>query len=210
MKLYTFPLSSNARKAVMAAHLLGSDVEHVLVNLATGDQRKPDFLKLNPNGKVPVLQDGDFVLTESNAIMMYLADKVPGNTVYPSEPRARAIVNQWLFWQANHWGPAIAALNFENVLKKMFGGGDPDPAHVKRNEDFLRQFGAVLDARLADRPWVAGDHVTIADIALAAPLMSMSMAKLPLDGFANVMAWFGRVKELDAWKKSEPPPMPGR
>jgi len=210
MKLYTFPLSSNARKAVMAAHLLGSDVEHVLVNLATGDQRKPEFLKLNPNGKVPVLQDGDFVLTESNAIMMYLADKVPGNKVYPSEPRARAIVNQWLFWQANHWGPAIAALNFENVLKKMFGGGDPDPVHVKRNEDFLRQFGAVLDGRLADRPWVAGDHVTIADIALAAPLMSMSMVKLPLDGFANVLAWFGRVKELDAWKKSEPPPMPGR
>lgn len=210
MKLYTFPFSSNARKAVIAAHLLGSDVEHVTVNLAAGDQRKPEFLALNPNGKVPVLQDGDFVLTESNAIMMYLADKKPGNTLYPADLQARALVNQWLFWQANHWGPAIAALNFENVLKKMFGAGEPDPVHVKRNEDFFKQFAAVLDARLAARQWVAGDHVTIADIALAAPLMAPPAAKIPVEGFANVLAWLGRVKELDAWKRSEPPPMPAR
>ena len=208
MKLYTFPLSSNARKAVMAAHLLGSDVERVLVNLGAGEQRKPEFLALNPNGRVPVLTDGDFVLTESNAIMMYLADKQPGNTLYPAEAKARADVHRWLFWQASHWGPAIAALNFENFLKKMFDGGDPDPAQIKRNEDFLRQFGAVLDGHLAEREWVSGGGVTIADLALAAPLMYIQASKLPLDSFANVMKWLGRVQALDAWKQSEPPAMP--
>lgn len=210
MKLYTFPYSSNARKAVMAAHLLGSEVEHVLVNLATGEQKRPEYLALNPNGRVPALVDGDFVLTESNAIMMYLADKRQGNTLYSSDLRARADVNRWLFWQASHWGPAIGALTFENVLKKRFGGGEPDPVHVKRNEDLLKQLGAVLDAHLAKREWVSGDHVTIADLGLSAPLMYLQAASLPLEAFENVMKWFGRVKELDAWKKSEPPPMGAR
>ena len=202
MKLYHHPYSSNARKAVMAAKLLDIDLACELVDLASGAQRKPEFLKLNPNGMVPVLVDGDFVLWESNAIITYLADSKPGNTLYPSERKARANVDRWLFWAANHWGPAISILSFENMLKKMHGLGDPDPAQIERGETFFKKFAGVLDAHLAANPWVAGETMTLADISIAAPLMYTEMSKLPVEGFDHVKAWFERVQALDAWKQT--------
>src|SRR5579862_1624600 len=105
MRLYHHPLSSNARRAVMAALHLGTEVELVHVDLGKGEQRKPDYLKRNPNGKVPVLDDDGFLLWESCAIMQYLADRTPGQTLYPTELRARADVNRWLFWSAHHFSP---------------------------------------------------------------------------------------------------------
>jgi len=211
MKLHYHPLSSNARRAVMTAKLLGSPVELVLVDLPRGEQRTPDYLGLNPNGRVPTLVDGDFVLWESYAIMTYLADKAPGNVLLPTEARARADVQRWMFWAAAHFTPAVATLNFENMLKKMFGMGDPDPAFVARAEKDLRTFGAVLDAHLAKRTWISGDGLTLADIAIACPLMSTVPARLPVTDFANLQAWFQRFSALDAWKETAPPAvMPSR
>lgn len=208
MKLYTFPWSSNARKAVMTAELLGSEVEHVNVNLGKGEQRNPEFLAMSPSGRVPVLVDDGFVLSESNAIMMYLADKKPGNTLLPAATKERYDVIRWLFWQANHWSPAMGALNFENMLKKRFGGGEPDAAHVKRSEDSVRQLGTLLDNHLEKHEWLSGSNLTIADIGIAVPLMYTVPSKIPVEGFAHVQRWYSQIKSLDAWKKSEPPPMP--
>jgi glutathione S-transferase len=207
MKLYMFELSSNARKVLIAAELLGVKLERAVVHLGKQEQKFPDYIALNPNGRVPTLVDGDFVLWESNAIMQYLADSTPGNSIYPTELKARADVNRWMFWQANHWGPPIGALNFENMIKKMVGAGEPDTAFVKRNEELLKQFGGVLDAHLKDREWVSGSTMTIADIAIGTSMMFLVPAKLPLDSFANVMRWFGRLRELPAWKATEPAPM---
>ncbi len=200
MKLHTFPLSSNARKAVITAKLLESPVELVTCDLSKRAQKEPAFLALNPNGKVPVLEDGDFVLTESHAIMQYLADKKPGNTLYPTELRARADVNRWMFWCSNHWSVAIGWLAFENFLKKTFYGGEADPVHVKRSEALFHDFAKILDTHLATRTWVSGDKMTLADIALATPLMMAVPAKLPLEGYANIKRWFSTIQELDAWK----------
>lgn len=202
MRLYHHPMSSNARRAVMTALHLGSKAELVFVDLAKGEQRKPEFLRLNPNGRVPVLEDDGFVLTESHAIMQYLADITPGQTVYPTDVRARADVNRWLFWSAHHFTPAISVLNWENLVKPMIGAGPTDPAEVKRGEGLVTQCAQTLDAHLAGKEWVAQDRLTLADIALATPLMSTVPARLPVTGFANLQAWFRRVQDLDAWKKT--------
>src|SRR5690349_3867301 len=95
MRLYYSPFSPNARRALMTATHLGVPVERLLVDLRKGEQKRPEYLKLNPNGKVPTLDDDGFVLWESRSIMMYLCDKTPGQTLYPSELRARADVNRW-------------------------------------------------------------------------------------------------------------------
>ena len=105
----------------MTALHLGVQLELVLVDLAKGAQRSPEFLALNPNGRVPVLVDGDFVLTESHAIMQYLADITPGQTVYPTDVKCRADVNRWLFWNAQHFQPAVGVLNQERMVKPRFG-----------------------------------------------------------------------------------------
>jgi glutathione S-transferase len=202
MRLYHHPMSSNARRAVMTALHLGTAVELVFVDLAKGAQRAPEFLRMNPNGRVPVLDDDGFLLTESHAIMQYLADRAPGQTIYPAEARARADVNRWLFWNAQHFQPAVGVLNWENFVKPMIGRGDPDPREVLRGEGLVGETARVLDAHLAGKEWVVGGTLTLADLALATPLATSEKAKLPVRDFANVQAWFARVQALDVWKKT--------
>ena len=212
MRLHHSPFSANARRAVMTAlHLglvrdeekgVGPRVELVVVDLRAGQQRTPAYLKLNPNGRVPTLEDGSFALTESHAIMQYLADLTPGQTIYPTELRARANVNRWLFWNAHHFAPAVAVLNREHNVKKILGLGDADPKEVERGNQLVTQCAVVLDAHLAGREWIAEDKLTLADLALATPLANAASAKLPIEPYTHIHKWLGRVQDLSAWKKS--------
>jgi glutathione S-transferase len=201
MRLYHHPISSNARRAVMTAHHLGLPLELVQIDLSSADQRK-HLLALNPNEKIPVLVDGDFILWESCAIMQYLADKTPGQTVYPTELRARADVNRWMFWSAQHFAPAIAIFYWENFIKGLIGAGRPDTIELQRGLIELETFAGVLDGHLAQRQWVSGTGLTLADLALAAPLMAAAPGRVPLARYGNLLAWFSRVQELDAWRQT--------
>jgi glutathione S-transferase len=202
MRLYYHPMSANSRRAMMAAIHLGTKLELTIIDLGKGEQRNPAFLTINPNGRVPVLDDDGFLLTESHAIMQYLADLTPGQTVYPTELRARADVNRWLFWSANHFQPSISVLGWENVVKPMIGLGAADPKEVARGERMITQCADVLDAHLENKSWVAQDRLTLADFALAAALTPMLPAKLPIMGHVHLQAWFKRVQALDAWVQS--------
>ncbi len=204
MRLYYHPLSSNARRAVLTAVHLQVPVELVLVDLFKGAHVAPGFLQLNPNHRVPVLDDDGFVLWESHAIMQYLADRTPGQMLYPKGLRERSDVNRWLFWCAAHLMPAIGALNWENHIKGLLGLGAPDAAIVARGEEQMRELGAVLDAHLAQRAWISGDALTLADFAIAAPLADSARARLPVENLAQVQRWFAAVRALDAWQATEP------
>lgn len=211
MRLYHHPMSSNSRRAVMTASHLGLldaeapaalRVELVLVDLTKGAHREPEFLTINVSGKVPVLDDEGFFLPESHAIMQYLALKTPGQTLYPTDGRPRAEVDRWLFWSAHQLSPAVGILNWERVVKGFLGQGAPDPTLEKKGEGMFMEAARVLDAHLGERQWVTQDRLTLADLAIAAPLMSLESARLPLVDCPRVVAWFDRVKALDAWKKT--------
>lgn len=205
MRLYHHPISFNARRAVMTALHLGVDVELVLVDLAKGEQKKPAFVEMNVSGKVPVLDDDGFFLAESHAIQQYLADKTPaGEELYPKELRPRAEVSRWLFWSAHQLSPSVSVLNWERVVKGAIGLGAPDPSLEKRGEVLVGDTLRALEAHLSGRTWVALDRLTIADIAIATPLMTAVPARLPLDDFPRISAWFERVRALDAWTRTEP------
>lgn len=206
MKLYQHPLSANARRAVMTALHLEIPVELVLVDLAKGSQRDPAYLALNPNGRVPTLEDGDFVLTESHAIMQYLADGSPrGEELYPRDAKSRALVHQWQFWNAHHFQPAVGTLNFEHLIKTFRGLGDPDPAEVQRGERLFHDCARVLGAHLAKQPWLVGGGLTLADISVATPLMAIHTARLPIAEYTSVLRWLDRVRALPAWQRTDPP-----
>lgn len=207
-KLFVDPMSSNARRADMTALLLGLPVERVPIALVKGEQRRAEYMAVNPNGKVPALVDGDVVLWESLAIMIYFTDLVPGQTLYPAGAMARAQVNKWLFWAASHWGPAIGVLNFENMLKSLFGLGAPNEYTVNRFTGLFHEHARVLEATLTTHPYVAGDALTLADIAIACSLMYTGPARLPVGDYPHITTWFARIRELDAWKATEPPPFP--
>lgn len=211
MRLYHHPMSSNSRRAVMtAAHLglldetLPEDrrVDLVLVDLSKGAQRKPEFLAMNVSGKVPVLDDGGFFLPESHAIMQYLALKTPGQTLYPTELRPRAEVDRWLFWSAHQLSPAVGILNWERVVKGFLGQGAPEPVLERKGEGMFVEATRALEAHLGKRDWITQDRLTLADLAVAAPLMALESARLPLVDCPRVVAWFDRVKALDAWKRT--------
>ena len=203
MKLYFHPMSSNARRARMAAVALGLKPELALVDLQKGEAKRPEYLALNPNGKVPTLVDGDVVLWESIEIMMYLADGTPGQRLYPTERIARAQTNKWLIWTAAHWSPTIATLNFERFLKKLFGQGDADEYTVKRFGTLFADNAKVLDGQLGKTRHVAGDELSLADLAIAGPLMYAQLASLPIAEHKNLMRWFGEIQQTEAWKATE-------
>ncbi len=205
MKLYFHPLSGNSRRVLLVATHLDVPLERVVVDLPKGEQRGAPHLRRNPNGRVPVLEDDGFLLWESRAIMQYLAEKTPGQTLLPTDARGRADVNRWLFWCAAHMAPANTILVFENFVKAVTGRGPADPAEVARGEALVAQHAPVLDAHLAGRTWVAQDRLTLADFSLAASFALAGPARLPIGDYANIRAWLGRVQELEAWKRTAPP-----
>ncbi|HEV7136784.1 MAG TPA: glutathione S-transferase family protein [Steroidobacteraceae bacterium] len=202
MRLYHHPFSFNARRAVMTALHLGAPVELVFVDLQKGEQRQPEFLQLNPNHRVPVLEDDGFVLWESYAIMQYLADRTPRQALYPTESRSRADVNRWLFWSGQHFSPAIGILNWEHLIKGMLGLGAADAAEVRRGEQLVREFAGVLDVHLRGRDWICGEALSLADIAIATPLAATVPARLPVTDLPDLQRWFAGMQALEAWKKT--------
>ena len=203
MRLYYHPRSSNSRRVLLTAHYLGLNLELAMVDLSRGEHKTPEFLRLNPNGKIPILVDRAFQLWESHAIMQYLADDSPEQDIYPREVSARADVNRWLFWSAYHFAPAAGLIIRERVSKGIVAGlGAPDPLEIARGEALLPVAALVLDRHLAGKKWIAQDRLTLADFAVAAPLMHTAAAQLPVTEFDNLQAWFARVQSLDAWAKS--------
>jgi glutathione S-transferase len=202
MKLYHNPLSPNVRRVRLTAAVLGMTLEEKKLDFAKGEHKNPEYLALNPNGAVPTLVDGDFVLTESRAIMQYLAAKKPESGLLPRDEAARADVTRWQFWDASHFSPPLASVAFEKVLKRMMGLGDPDPAKIQEALGNFRRFGAVLNKRLEGKQYVVGSALTIADLTLASSLMYAKQAEVPVAEFANVQSWFSRITDLDAWKKT--------
>jgi glutathione S-transferase len=210
MKLYNGNSSPNALRVRAVVHELGIAIDMVEIDLRHGDNRKPEFLKLNPNGKVPVLVDGDLAIWESRAINAYLATKYPEKGLYPDDAAKRAVIDQWSYWQAIHLGPAMQRVAWERAQKAAYGRGPADEAVVAAEMKNVAQFLAVFETGLADgRAWIAGD-LSIADFALATTFIHRVAAGMSLAGHPKVDAWIRRMEQRPSWQKAvgEMPPLP--
>jgi glutathione S-transferase len=204
MKLHVFPPSPRAIKVIAVARHLGIDAEMRIVDLLKGENQTPQFAALNPNKKMPVLEDDGFVLWESNAIIRYLAAKKPDSGLLPSDPRQQADVFRWQFWDSAHWDPSCAILVFERVVKQLTGQGAADPAQIAKGEQEFRRYADVLNATLAGRQWVTGEQLTVADFSLGAGMVYATQAQYPLSGYLEIGRWYERLAALPAWKQSLP------
>ncbi|MFN0042126.1 MAG: glutathione S-transferase family protein [Alphaproteobacteria bacterium] len=203
MKLHTFAPSPNSRKIELVARTLGLPLEIIAVDLPKGAHRKPDFLALNPNGKIPVLVDGAKVLWESSAIMIHIAEKKP-NALWPSDADARIDILRWLFWDAAHWQTTLGMFLFQNLVKPMLGQGDPDAAVLAFAGQEFTRYGAVLDNHLAKRDWIVGAEPTLADFAIGAALHYAPQAKIPVEAHGHIGRWFARLAALPVWAATQP------
>lgn len=202
MKLYYFE-TPNPRKPCAVAKYLSSPVEFVRIDLSKGENKTPEFLSINPNGKVPALSDGETRLWESHAIMVYLAEKA-GSDLWPKDSARQIDILRWLNWDTAHFSRHAGTLLFERHIKSVFGLGEPDTAAIEEATGFFKQFAQVLDDHLKGRNYLVGDHLTVADFAVASMLPTAREAKLPLEPFEQVSRWHEGLMQLPAWRDPFP------
>ena len=200
IKLHVFPLSPRAFKVMWCAHHLGLPHELVMVDFAKGANRTPEFATLNPNMRMPVLEEDGFSLWESNAIIQYLASKKPDAGLLPDEPRARASIVKWQFWDSAHWDSTCAIFAFENYVKKLFGRGEPDPKEIARGNELMARICPVLDGELQKHRYVAGEVLTVADFSLGGMFWIAENAKFPLEPYRGINRWAADLQSLPSWR----------
>ena len=156
--------SVNVQKVVWCADELGIEYTRIDAGGKFGGNDTPEYLAMNPNGLVPVIDDDGFVLYESNAIVRYLAGKAGATALWPEEARARADVDRWMEWQSAGYTPAMGPAFMQLVRtapeKRDVGAIEASRAKTEKHS-------AILDAHLAERRYLAGDRFTVADIVVA-------------------------------------------
>jgi glutathione S-transferase len=201
MKLY-YSESINPRKACAVARHLNSPVEYVHIDLGKGEHKTPQFLAINPNGKVPVLQEGEKTVWESNAIMAYLAERA-GSDLWPRDDRQMDVL-RWLSWDSQHFTRHAGMLYFQHLVRPYLGLGDLDAGAVAEAEASFKIYANVLNDHLRGRKFLVADRLSVADFALGVTLPYAEGAKLPLGGFAEIQRWHERLNELPAWREPFP------
>ena len=197
LQLYSLPTPNGVKVSIMLEEI-GLPYEAHLVDFATDDQKTPEFLSLNPNGKIPAILDPDgpggkpLALFESGAILVYLAEKT--GQLLPTDPAARYETLAWLMFQMGGIGPMFGQLGFFN---KFAGREYEDKRPWERYRAEAERLLGVLETRLADRPWLAGEDYTIADIATLGWVRNLigfyeAREIVRFDALKNVPAWLER------------------
>ena len=199
--LYT-AATPNGWKASVTLEELGLEYNVHHIDLATGAQKDPDYIKINPNARIPTIVDrdnGEFAVFESGAIMLYLAEKT--GRLIPMDVKGRSEVIQWLMFQMGGVGPMFGQLGF---FYKFAGSEIEDPRPLERYVNETKRLMAVLEKQLNGRDWIVGDY-SIADIAIAPWLRALdfyeAMDVLDWDGHPNLDAYLDRFLERPAVKK---------
>jgi len=191
IKLYDFELSGNCHKIRMMLSFLDLEYEKIDTDLRRKEQMSPDFISLNPLHKVPVLVDGDLVLRDSAAIMIYLARKYGRPEWYPDSPREMAEIQQWLSFSVNEIFNGPAMVRAIVIFNRDF---DQDLAHTI-TVVVLDQ----LEFRLQHHEWLALDRLTLADIACYPYAALIHDGNISLEKFPSIRAWLKRIESLPGY-----------
>ena len=188
VKLYRHPLSGHSHRAQLLLSLVGVETTLVDVDLKNGAHKQPEFLNLNSFGQVPVLEDGDVVVADSNAILVYVAKKFGGGNWLPEDAQGAARVQRWLSVAAGQiaYGPAAAR------LVTVFGAKHDADELIARSHALLK----VVEGELQGWNFLIGDTPTIADVAGYSYLAHAPEGNVSLDAYANVKAWLQRIERL--------------
>lgn len=187
--------SGNVQKALWALDELALPYEHIEAGGAHGIVGEERYRAMNPNGLVPTLQEDDFILWESNAILRYLANAYGGVLALPATPRERALVDQWLDWQATAFTPAMrdAFLQLIRVAPEK-----RDASVIEASRSASERCADLLDRHLANTPYVAGETFGIADIAVGCAAHRWLILPLPREERPNIVAWRDRLAQRSA------------
>lgn len=188
--------SINVQKVLWCCAELGAPFERVDVGGPFGGNREPDYLRLNPNGLVPTISDGDFVLWEANAIVRYLAARYGAGSLYPDDLAARADADRWMDWQL---GTLWARMRPVFVGLVRTPPEERDHAAIEAACRESAESWGILDAHLADRDYVTGSWFTMGDIPLGATAYRWLQLEVEGPPLPNVRSWHERLRERPAF-----------
>jgi len=191
MKLYGHPFSSHARRVQMFCEELGVPYDYQVVDLFNKKQHAAEFLAMNPNGKVPVIDDDGFVLWESHAILRYLADKHGAHSWYPVDIKARSQVERWLDWNHTRLGPEVGKIAFNTLVLREKGNAQA----IEDGKKWLLIILPVLDGELGKRRYVCGNDITIADLATVTSLAYLEKCQYSLADYPAIAKWYEAMKQ---------------
>lgn len=191
--------SCNVQKVVWALEELELPYDHVAVGGAHGGNRAPEYLALNPNGLVPTLRDGDLVVWESHAIVRYLGAEFGSGLIYPTEPRARATVDQWTDWTATTFQPAWIGL-FWNLVRTP--EAERDGAAIAKSLAATVACLELMDERLRASPYLGGDAFSYADIVAGVAMYRWTTMPVERPDLPHVTRWHERLNERGAFRKA--------
>jgi glutathione S-transferase len=188
IKLHRLALSGHCHRVELLLSLLELPCEVIDVDIRAGAHKRPEFLALNPFGQVPVIQDGDVTLADSNAILVYLERRYAPGSWMPSDPLGEARVQRWLSVAAGPlaFGPAAA-----RVIALFGRPEDPAPAIARAQQLF-----GVMEDELSTQAWLAGDAPTLADLANYAYVARAPEGGIALTGYPRLLGWLQRVEAL--------------
>ncbi|MFL9985333.1 glutathione S-transferase family protein [Paraburkholderia sediminicola] len=188
IRLHTTLLSGHGHRVKLFLTLLDLPFEVIELNMGAGDNRRPEYLKLNPFGQVPTIEDGETVLFDSNAILVYLAKRYGDPAWLPEDALGAAAVQRWLSLAAGQiaYGPCAAR------LVTVFGA----PLNLDTAQKIALKLFDVLDAELAGKNFAAGDRVSIADIAAHTYIAHAPEGGVSLEPYPHIQAWLRRVEAL--------------
>ena len=186
IKIYGNKMSNNTNKVLYTAGLLEIEYEFQLMDFQK-DLKTPEFLKINPVGKIPALVDGSFTLFESGAISRYLCDKHK-SSLYPKDIQKRALVDQWIDFSNIHIGINMSKVAWNRAWAPKMGL-PADERSIKDGEKFLSQFLPIVDKQLSKNKYISGHDLTLADVSLLVALDYAEPGKVDLGGYKNVIKW---------------------
>jgi len=206
MKLHVVDISPNCRITEATVHHLNLDIEIIKKDLFAGELDKSEFLAINPNGKVPALEDGDFCLWESRAITYYLADMGQSDEYFPKDGRGRSDVLRWQLWEALHFNKAIGTVCWETVAKPAMDLGTADEDNIASGLVEFHRFAPILEKQLEGKRFILGDNLTLADFSVGShsALIQSQNSRIPLDQYSNINDWLQRLDTIPAWQKTAP------
>ncbi|HSR89063.1 MAG TPA: glutathione S-transferase family protein [Candidatus Udaeobacter sp.] len=193
------PKASSALRCYWLLEELGVPYEVMPFDFSKGDSQSPEFLKMNPNGKVPVIVDDGFVLWESLAINYYLIEKYKATNLVGETLQQHAEVNQWIVWSISHLQPSFYPL----VIQKFSNLPESEATKIAREKD-LPHYLPILESHLSDKEYVALDKFTLADITVMSIMEMASFINYDMSAYPNITAWMNRVGQREAFKKVRP------
>lgn len=199
IKIYDAAQSPNARKVRLLAAELGIPLERVPVSIQKGENRTPEYLAKNPNGKIPTLEEEGFVLWESGAIMKYLAAKRPEKSLMPIDAKGLLLLDQWLLWWTAHPEPALMSLAVEKVIKPFLGMPGNDQGIIRDAENSISRYLPVLERQLDGKEHVLG-RLSILDFVIAPDLEFAGRVGVELGRYPNLTRLVQQMQSRPYWK----------